>query len=521
MEEMNSVMDWPLNFSHDTGLLQSGTGRSPVRPSDTITVDSGTKTVAGAIATALANGGIRHVFGPAESDPHSFSQILECHAPHYNLNYYGIHHEGAAAFACSAYGKLTKRPAACLSNTRQGASSLKAGLCDAMIDHAPVLALIETYHQYQIAEALDIGGSEKRGSENVSHWVGSLTYESDPAARVAMACRSTLINSGVSQLRFSRQMLQRQCRQTAPCNKMEVQLPSFKIEPPQDALRAAADLLRESARIVVVVGQGARNRMDDVMMLAEQLRAAVVTTFKAKGLISERHPLAGGVLGKYGTPVAEKLLVSADAVLVFGANFSGQCDMVSDKPVIQIDHDLQALAQCEGVDVPIWGETGVTARAFCIEFLGDVWTVDQTADIARYWKAWNKNKLEDISQPSSKQSSARQFAELNEWVDDDAIIVIDAGERMHGFGRYFECSEHTVIMPAQADTIGFAVPAAMGAWVATQEDDEQLQGRQVVAVCDTQGYVGYEAELEAAARYGMRISLVILDEGGWHLKRIG
>ena len=88
-----------------------------------------------------------------------------------------------------------------------------------------------------------------------------------------------------------------------------------------------------------MVGYGARFAMDDVLRLAERLNAPVITTFKGKGLVADDHPLAGGVVGHSGTPIASWLMNEADLLLVFGASFSVHTGLSPYQPTIQVDRD--------------------------------------------------------------------------------------------------------------------------------------------------------------------------------------
>ena len=113
---------------------------------------------------------------------------------------------------------------------------------------------------------------------------------------------------------------------------------------------------------MIVVGHGARFHMEAVIDLADPLRAPVITTFKGKGLISDAHELAGGVLGRSGTPVASWLMNESDLLLVFGASFSNHTGITPKKPTIQVDFEAMALGKFHPSDVPVWGEIGVTAE---------------------------------------------------------------------------------------------------------------------------------------------------------------
>ena len=89
----------------------------------------------------MVNWGVEHVFGMVGHSNLGLADALRRQEQAGNLTYIGIRHEGAAAFAASAYGKLTGRPAACLTIAGPGATNLLTGLWDAKVDRAPVLAL--------------------------------------------------------------------------------------------------------------------------------------------------------------------------------------------------------------------------------------------------------------------------------------------------------------------------------------------------------------------------------------------
>jgi nitrite reductase/ring-hydroxylating ferredoxin subunit len=99
------------------------------------------RTVSDLMAETMAAWGVRHVWGMVGHSNLGLADALRREEAKGTLSYYGIRHEGAAAFAASAYGKLTGRPAACFSIAGPGATNLLTGLWDANVDRAPVLAL--------------------------------------------------------------------------------------------------------------------------------------------------------------------------------------------------------------------------------------------------------------------------------------------------------------------------------------------------------------------------------------------
>jgi hypothetical protein len=130
-----------------------------------------------------------------------------------------------------------------------------------------------------------------------------------------LACKSAILNRSVSHLIFPDEVPKRELAEQQQAGTPEGRLPSRNIAPPEDALNAAIDLLRKSKRPVIVVGHGARYQMETVVTLAEQLKAPVITTFKAKGQISDSHPLAGGVLGRSGNSTPSMFRYGARSAL--------------------------------------------------------------------------------------------------------------------------------------------------------------------------------------------------------------
>ncbi|MHC4377340.1 MAG: thiamine pyrophosphate-binding protein, partial [Planctomycetota bacterium] len=99
------------------------------------------RTVTDVMAETMVNWGVRHVFGMVGHSNLGLADALRRRTEAGELEYIAIRHEGAAAFAASAYGKLTGKPAACLTIAGPGATNLLTGLWDAKVDRAPVLAL--------------------------------------------------------------------------------------------------------------------------------------------------------------------------------------------------------------------------------------------------------------------------------------------------------------------------------------------------------------------------------------------
>ncbi len=323
---------------------------------------------------------------------------------------------------------------------------------------------------------------------------------------MTLACKHAILRRDVAHLIFPDEV-QTLPAQHEPASGPEGRLTQTEISPPADQLVRAVALLSGATRPVIVVG--ARFEMDAITALAEQMNAPVITTFKAKGQIPDDHPLACGVLGRSGTPVASWFMNECDAMLVLGASFSNHTGIYAGKPIVQVDFDPLQLGKFHPVEVPVWGEIGVTVDLLAAH-LGPARgeRVDQRPELADRWAIWRAEKLSRERDDRGRGvNSATVFAALNRHVPARAVIAVDVGNNAYSFGRYFECkASQSVLMSGYLGSIGFAYPAAIGAWAAAPD-------RPIYAVTGDGGFAQYMAELLTAVKHQMKITHVLLNNG--------
>ena len=467
------------------------------------------RTVSDVMAESMTNWGITQVFGMVGHSNLGLAEALRVQEAAGKLTFYGIRHEGAAAFACSGFAKLTGKPAACLTIAGPGATNLLTGLWDAKVDRAPVLALTGQVNTQVLGpgafQEIDLASA----FAPVAAFSQTVLSESRHAELMNLACKTAIVQRDVAHLIFPDEV------QTLPAEEVAAGVPEGRLSDPLIApspasLEAACKLLFAARRPIVIVGYGAREVMADVVALAERLEAPVLTTFKAKGQISDAHPLAAGVLGRSGTPVASWFMNACDLMLVLGASFSNHTGITPKKPTIQVDFERMALGRFHTVDVPVWGEIGVTARALTERLGGAQTAVSQRAEVAERWSIWRAEKRRRSARDRGLGlNSATIFAALARLCPDDAVIAVDVGNNAYSFGRYFECRDQRILMSGYLGSIGFAFPAAMGAWAATRADPAYA-GRLVMSISGDGGFGQYMGEFTTAVKYGMNITHVLL-----------
>ncbi len=464
------------------------------------------RTVSDVMVETMINWGVTHVFGMVGHSNLGFADAMRVAEQRGELTFIGIRHEGAAAFAASAYGKLTGRLAACFAIAGPGSTNLLTGLYDAKVDRAPVLALsgqVPTKTRGRGAfQDLDLGAAFR----DVAVFSQTVAATADHAELMTLACKNALVRRGVGHLVFPDEIqaatVESSTRPSGPAGRVA----DGRVAPAAAPLAEAVALIQGALRPVIVVGHGARFDMGAVRELAEHLGAPVVTTFKAKGQISDRHALGAGVLGRSGTPVASWCMNESDLLIAFGASFSDHTGIAAYKPIIQIDNDPDAVGRFHAITVALLGDAGVTA-AQLRESLDDYRpTTDQRAAVAARWEIWREEKhRRTVDDRGDGIGSAAIFAALTRSVDADAVVAVDVGNNTYSFGRYFECERQSVLMSGYLGSIGFGLPAAMGAWAAVGTT------RQIVAICGDGGLGQYLADFTTLVKYNMNITVVVVD----------
>jgi thiamine pyrophosphate-dependent acetolactate synthase large subunit-like protein len=465
-------------------------------------------TVSDVIVQTLVNWGVRHVFGMVGHSNLGLADAFRRQESDGNVVYIGIRHEGAAAFAASAYGKLTGRPAACLTIAGPGATNLLTGLWDAKVDRAPIIALTGQVDTQVLGPGAFQEVDLHAAYSSVAAFSQTVLPTSRHAELASLAAKNAILRRDVAHLIFPDEVQTLEAGEEAPSGP-EGRVARQQIAPPGESLQAAVDLLAAAKRPVIIVGHGARFDMDAITALAERLDAPVITTFKAKGQIADDHPLACGVLGRSGTPIASWFMNESDALLVLGASFSNHTGIYPGKPIVQVDFDPLALGKFHPVTVPVWGEISVTvdllAAALPATAAG---RADQRLEVADRWSLWRAEKASRAQDDRGRGvNSAALFAALQDRVPERAVIAVDVGNNTYSFGRYFECKRHqTVLMSGYLGSIGFGYPAAIGAWAAAPE-------RPIFAVTGDGGFAQYMAELLTAVKHRMNITHVLLNNG--------
>jgi len=149
----------------------------------------------------------------------------------------------------------------------------------------------------------------------------------------------------------------------------------------------------------------------------------------------------------------------------------------------------------------------VTASLLLEQLQNKTKTIDQRPEVASRWEIWRAEKQKRLLDDRGEGiSSIAVFDALNKYAPDDAIMCVDVGNNAYSFGRYYESkANNRFLMSGYLGSIGFALPASIGAWAAVGN------GRKVIAVAGDGGFGQYLADFTTLVKYDMNVTVIVIN----------
>ncbi|MDK2916907.1 MAG: pyruvate oxidase [Euryarchaeota archaeon] len=454
-------------------------------------------TVADVLVSELAAWGITLYFGipGASSLP-----LVDAVRRNPDARYIVVRHEQTAALAASAYNKFTGKVAVCLTIAGPGATNLATGLYDAKEDRASVLALSG---QVQ-AQYAGPGGVQEIDQDAFFRPIAVFNNTvADPSTAVKLltrALRYAIVGRGVAQLSIPND-IQRAPLEPAYCER-ETCLSEVTTAPTEEAVRAAAEAIDGAERPVILAGFGAVREAGAVLDLAETLRAPIVTTFRAKGILPDENEWVAGVHGPLGTPHARELVEESDLVIACGASFSDFTGIPTEKRAVHIDIDPLQLGK-HPLAAGVYGDCAVAVpmireRVRPREDTGrGKWLMERKREWFRLLDREADPEAVPIRPPYIMKV-------LSETLPEDALISLDVGENQWWFGRNFRMKRQRFAMSGYLGTMGFGLPGAIAAKLAYPDAT-------VVCITGDGGFSMVMADFVTAVRYDLPIVVAVLN----------
>jgi len=472
---------------------------------------------AAAVVDTMVAHGVDTVFGI----PGTSNLELYRHLQRAGLRHVTPRHEQGAGYAADGYARVSGRPAAVLTTSGPGLTNAMTAAATSYADSVPALYVSPGVPLGTQGRDLGLLHENKDSSGAMGRLVRwSRRARSPDDAADAVADAMTALTRGRA----------RPVHVEIPVDVLEA---PWDGEPPRPepraapslpepaAVEAAASLLARAGTVLVIIGGGGIDAVEELQALAERLDAPVVTTSAAKGVLPERSAMAAGA--SIRLPAAQQAAAAADVLLVVGSEL-GDSDLwggtVRARSAVRVDVEAGQLTKNLSVDgslIVLCGDAAAVLQAL-LEAMPPTSTLipPVTGPTPGQRRAADLRRACAIQARADAGPNAELAVAVAAGLPDDAVVTGDSSQITYFGAMHFlpmRRPRRFCYMTGYA-TLGYALPAAVGATVA-------LPGTPAVALAGDGALMFSVQELMTAVELGSSVVTVVVDNGGYREIRDG
>ncbi|BAZ39730.1 acetolactate synthase 3 catalytic subunit [Calothrix sp. NIES-4101] len=470
-----------------------------------------------ALLDSLQRHGVEYIFGyPGGAILPIYDDLYKVESSGSPMKHILVRHEQGAAHAADGYARATGKVGVCFGTSGPGATNLVTGIATAYMDSIPMVIVTGQVPRPAIGtdafQETDIYGITLpivkhsyiiRDTADIARIVAEAFYIAS-TGRPGPVLIDVPKDVALEEFDY------------IPVEPGKVKLPGYRptVKGNPRQINAAISLIRESRRPLLYVGGGAiaSAAHEEVKHLAELFNIPVTTTLMGIGAFDEHHPLALGMLGMHGTAYANFAVTDCDLLICVGARFddrvTGKLDeFASRAKVIHIDIDPAEVGKNRVPEVPIVGDVRKVLKDMlkrCKE--------DGVKESAKQTEEWlhliNRWKEEYPLVPSHYPDSISPQEAIVEVAHQapNAFYTTDVGQHQMWAAQFLKNGPRRWISSAGLGTMGFGVPAAIGAQAAFPEEN-------VVCISGDASFQMCLQELGTLSQYGLKVKTMILNNG--------
>jgi acetolactate synthase-1/2/3 large subunit len=469
-----------------------------------------TMTGASILWECLEREGVKHVFGyPGGAILPAYDALK-----HSKIHHVLVRHEQGATHMADGYARASGEVGVAVATSGPGATNMVTGIATAMLDSSPIVCITG-----QVGSKL-IGSDAFQETDitGVTLPITKHNYLVTHASEVARTIREAFYvaksgRPGPVLVDITKDAQQGTCEFDWEAAKP--QLPGYRpdLSPAPQEYAQALELIHNSKRPVILAGHGIiiSGAMREVRDFAERAGIPVALTLLGLGAFPASHPLNLGMMGMHGEAWVNHMIQEADLLLAFGMRFDDRVTgnlktYAPNAKKIHIEIDPAEINKNVKVDVPLVGDL----REVLLELLPHVESIDRSEWLDSIDKLKGDSAVRDIQNlpDSGHLYAAHVINDLwHQTRDGNTIVVTDVGQHQMWEAQYYK-HEHprSLVTSGGLGTMGFALPAAIGAKVACPEAE-------VWVVVGDGGFQMTMCELATLVQENLKIHIAIINNG--------
>ena len=419
------------------------------------------------VVAALQRQGIKTIFGyPGGAIMPIYDALYDGGVEHILCR-----HEQGAAMAAIGMARATQDVAVCMATSGPGATNLVTGLADAFMDSIPLVAipgqLASSHIGTDAFQEMDVIGMSLSCTKH-SYLVTDINELAPTLAEAFAVAKAGRPGPVIVDIAKDVQLGQ------APTTTLPPFTPPAMPVASQEAIAAAQQLMSESSRPVLYVGGGVQlgHATDSVREFLRLNPMPSVSTLKGLGTVERHDPYYLGMLGMHGTKAANLVVQECDLLIAVGARFddrvTGKLDtFAANAKVIHIDIDAAEIHKLRQANAPVRGEIPTVLPQ--LELSKDITPWLKHSESLRSGFKWR------YDHPGELIYAPALLNQLSDMMPDSSIVSTDVGQHQMWAAQHIQPRQpQNFITSAGLGTMGFGLPAAMGAAVARPGDQSIL-----------------------------------------------
>ncbi|WP_447868261.1 ubiquinone-dependent pyruvate dehydrogenase [Rahnella aceris] len=458
------------------------------------------QSVAAYLAKTLEAAGVKRIWGVTGDSLNGLSDSLNRMG---TIEWLGTRHEEVAAFAAGAEAQITGELAVCAGSCGPGNLHLINGLFDCHRNHVPVVAIAAHIPSSEIGSGYFQETHPTELFRECSHYCELISNPEQLPQVLAIAMRKAILNRGVSVIVLPGDVALKPAPEDAKVSWYPPVLP--KVTPQPTELEKLAELLNGATNITMMCGSGCAGAHDEVIKLAETLKAPVVHALRGKEHIEWDNPYSVGMTGLIGFSSGYHAMLNADTLILLGTQFPYRAFYPTDAKIIQIDINPGSIGAHCHVDMALVGDIKSTLTALLpqLQVKNERKFLDKA--LKHYEEA--RKDLDGLATPNDKQPIHPQYLaqQISRFAAADAIFTCDVGTPTVWACRYLQMNgQRRLLGSFNHGSMANAMPQAIGA----QAID---RSRQVVALCGDGGFAMLMGDFLTLAQQKLPVKIIIFN----------